>query len=229
MDPGVFRAHVRWMVESPVPVVSVDELLTMPGEGPGMAVTFDDGFRNFATEAAPVLLEWGLPVTVFLVTGRMGGTNDWDAGDESIPALPLLDWKEAGRLAETGVEIGAHSRTHPRMEALEASRLDEEVGGSAEDIRARLGTRPRGFAYPYGVCDRSAAARVQEEYDWAVTAELAPLSGRPRSHRLPRLDAYYLRRPDALEGWGTGALRRALTIRRIGRRIRGLVGGGAGG
>nr|WP_232073484.1 polysaccharide deacetylase family protein [Mycobacterium stomatepiae] len=40
-----------------------------------LAITFDDGTRNLATHAVPVLRELGLPAAVFLATGPMGSAE----------------------------------------------------------------------------------------------------------------------------------------------------------
>ena len=57
-------------------VLSLEEALerlragTLPDRA--AALTFDDGTRNLATHAAPVLRDLGLPAAVFLATGPMG-------------------------------------------------------------------------------------------------------------------------------------------------------------
>src|SRR5439155_21194204 len=55
-----------------------------------LAITFDDGFVNFAEHAAPVLATYGFPAILFVVAGHVGGHNDWPAQPRWVPPLPLL-------------------------------------------------------------------------------------------------------------------------------------------
>ena len=77
-----FRRHISWLATSGLPVVSLEALLTSPAESHAIALTFDDGFQSFGTVALPLLSEYGFPSTVFIVTGKVGGSNTWelDAG-----------------------------------------------------------------------------------------------------------------------------------------------------
>ena len=49
------------------------------------------------------------------------------------------------------VTIGAHTRTHPRLGAVDPERQRIEIEGSRDDVEALTGVRPRTFAYPFGV------------------------------------------------------------------------------
>lgn len=221
VDEATLRRHAEWLAAAPPRAVTMEELLTDPDGEDRIAVVFDDAFENFGSAAWPILRDLGIPATVFVVTGRAGGRNDWGGVREpGIPTLPLLDWDALGRLAEEGVHVGSHTREHPRLAGLEPDRLAEEVAGSAEDLEARLGRRPAGFAYPYGSVDAAAESTVEKAYAWACTTELSTLEGGEPAHLLPRLDAYYLRRPGQLEAWGTGTFRARLSLRRAARAAR---------
>jgi peptidoglycan/xylan/chitin deacetylase (PgdA/CDA1 family) len=71
-----------------------------------------------------------------------------------------LDWPALRSLLAEGVCIGAHTRTHPRLEAVAQDALDEEIAGSRIDLQRELGTTVDAFAYPAGVYDAAAVDAV---------------------------------------------------------------------
>lgn len=224
MAPGTFRRHVEWLASGCVRVVGVDQIFGLPDESSGIALTFDDGFANFATEAAPLLRAYGLPVTLFVVTGHVGRDNRWGGqGDPGIPVLPMLDWDDLGRLREAGITLGAHTRTHPRLTRLDLPMLEHELASAADDMERRLGQPPEGLAYPYGVVDDRVARATAARYRWACTTELRPLRRTESPYRLPRLDTWYFRDVSRLAEWGSPEFRARLWCRRQGRRLRGSL------
>jgi peptidoglycan/xylan/chitin deacetylase (PgdA/CDA1 family) len=219
--PDEFRAHIKWLASGTVRVVPLEALRGIPPAENAVAITFDDGFANFGTEAAPLLLEHGLPATLFVVSEVAGGTNDWGGkAAPGIPTLPLLAWPELRKLAEQGIALGGHTRTHPRLAGLPDSRLTDEIAGSAERIEQETGKRPQSFAYPYGSYDGRAAAVAAATYREACTTELRVLGDADSSHLLPRLDMYYFRKPGRLESWGTQSFQWRLRIRAHARGLK---------
>lgn len=223
--PEQWRAQAAWLAGSGVRVLSMERLLAEPGPEPAVALTFDDGFANFATEALPVLEERGFPATVFVVSGHAGRDNRW-AGRSStiIPRLPLLDWDALARLPHSLVTIGAHTRTHPHLDQVEdEAQLESELHGSARDIEARTGRRPDIVAYPYGGLSPAAVRIAGAHFRWGCTTDLRPLGGAEQPMLLPRIDVHYLRTPWRFGRWGSLRLRGWLRLRRAGRRIRALL------
>lgn len=224
VDAAAFARHVDFLAAGRVAVLPLVELLASPPARDAVAITFDDGFENLASVAWPRLRERGLPATLFVVTDRAGGDNAWGGYDEpGIPRLPLLGWDALGALADEGLELGAHSRTHPHLESLDDARQEDEIAGSAAELERRTGRRPETFCYPYGTFDERAVRRAATSYRAACTTELAALPAAPDPHRLPRLDAYYYRAPGRLEAWGTPAFHAHLWLRRQARRARALL------
>jgi len=229
VDPAVWREQVTWLATGPVPVLSLEELAGRTSEADGIALTFDDGFANFATEALPLLKDYEMPATVFVPTEHVGGTNAWGGrGDGGVPELPLLDWTDLGRAVQAGITMGGHSRTHPRLTTLAPDELAEEVGGGAERILSELGQRPTTFAYPYGIYDDAVVSVVAEQFQWACTTELAGLTTGTPPALLPRIDMFYFRQRGQLQAWGTGWFGRRLWSRRQARRMRRVIGGRLG-
>ena len=222
IDAAAFRRHVEWFASGPVRVVSVDELLRLPAHESAAAITFDDAFANFADVAWPLLRAHALPVTVYVPTAHVGGTNAWSSDDRFIPSLPVMNWEALSRLAAEGVIIGSHTCTHPHLARLAQERVRLELEQSAEDIESRLGLRPAGLAYPYGSHDPRTASVAAMLYEHACTTELRTLHAKEDAHQLPRLDAYYLRTPGMLESWGSPQLALYLHARAGARRARSL-------
>lgn len=221
-----FGAHLRWLGSGAVRVVPLAELPALdPGED-AVALTFDDGFVNYSAEAAPLLEQYRVPATLFVVAGHAGGDNAWGGRrDGRVPCLPLLDWDQLGRLAERGTTLGAHTRTHPHLPALPPARLEDELSGAAETIAARTGRRPEQFAYPYGEANPTVVETARRVYRLACTTEFRPLAPADDPLRLPRLDMYYFREPGRLEAWGSAAFRRRLRVRSQLRRLRATLTG----
>ncbi len=220
IDEAAFRSHVAWFATGAVPVVPLEQLIDPGCPDPAVALTFDDAFQNFADVAWPLLHARRLPVTLFVVSGAAGATNDWRGRPApGIPTLGLMNWEALGRVASEGVTLGAHSRTHPDLRAVSGAALEEEIVGSADDIAQRTGHRPRAFAYPYGRLDDRVATSAARAFAICVTTELRELREDDRPDRLPRLDAFYLREPGQLEAWGQPRFRFRLSLR---ARLRGL-------
>jgi peptidoglycan/xylan/chitin deacetylase (PgdA/CDA1 family) len=112
-------------------------------------LTFDDGWLNGLTVAAPLLLSLGVRATFFVCPGLWGG-HDPRMGD----AGAILSAAQAGELGETGMELGAHSMTHPDLRTLGERELTAELADSKAAVEDITAQRCRAFAYPFGLHDR---------------------------------------------------------------------------
>lgn len=226
VSPSAFRAHVRWLASGAVRVLPLDELVSGGDDEDAVAITFDDGFENFATEAAALLAQHGLPSTVFVVPEHVDGTNAWGGSDApGIPTLPLMSWATLGQVSRQGVTLGAHTRRHRDLTRVRGAALEDEVAGCVERIAAETGKRPTTFAYPYGAVDDTSASVVRDVFALACTTELRALHPHDDRALLPRLDMYYFRDPGQLEAWGSASFRGRLWLRAQARRVRRLVQG----
>src|SRR5262249_42412317 len=116
-----FRRHLQTLRRFGFTVATLEDAVSRVrarSAGPSRAVvlTFDDGYGDFREHALPLLQEFAYPVTLFVVTGRLGGVADWLAPPYVPPAL--LDVAALREIAASGVEIGSHTRTHRRLPEL---------------------------------------------------------------------------------------------------------------
>jgi len=135
---------MNWLKEKQISVRSVEEILS--GEV-GIALTFDDGYVDNLTHALPILKMYNFPATVFVVAGKLGETLEHDEPNE---ASRLMQADELVRLSDAGIEIGAHTLTHPRLAKLKHEEQRREIVESVDKLAGILGKKIKGFAYPYG-------------------------------------------------------------------------------
>jgi peptidoglycan/xylan/chitin deacetylase (PgdA/CDA1 family) len=173
ITPARFQAHLRHLRDEGYRTATFDEVgeamrLRRPLPGRRVMLTFDDGCADFLTHAWPLLRESGLDATLFVVTDRVGGTNEWDAGyGESVE---LLGWDALRGLADAGVAIGSHTATHPYLTALTNTEIVQEAARSRAAILRELGVEPVALAYPYGDVDPAVRHLVGGSgYGYAVT------------------------------------------------------------
>jgi peptidoglycan/xylan/chitin deacetylase (PgdA/CDA1 family) len=222
---GAFRSHVEWLRSGVVRVVPLRDLPSVGLDVDAVAITFDDGLESFGTIAAPLLIEHGLPATVFVVSGLVGGPARWSGGVGHAPVFDLLEWSELRKLSHSGIiELGAHTVTHPCLPDLDDEVLEEEVLGSVRDIERETGRRPVAFAYPYGAVDERAIALAARSFEISVSTRHDFVGAHPDRARLPRLDMCYFRRPDALRSWGSAGFGLSVRLRRRARALRRVLG-----
>ena len=111
-------------------------------------LTFDDAYRDFLTDAWPLLCRHGFGATMFVPTDHVGSRAEWDR-THGEPA-ELMSWAELRSLAGHGLEIGAHSCSHPYLTKLGPARLMAEGQVGKARIEAELGRPVELLAYPYG-------------------------------------------------------------------------------
>jgi peptidoglycan/xylan/chitin deacetylase (PgdA/CDA1 family) len=150
VDPGLFRAQMEAIAEAGLASTTISDLV---GRGltdrRAIAITFDDGFRELVDVALPILDEYGLAATVYIVTGHVGGTSRWLERDGEGDR-PLLSWTEIRSLAAAGIEIGAHGHRHVALDLLSEGDASEEISRSRHELEEGLGRPVMSFAYPYG-------------------------------------------------------------------------------
>jgi peptidoglycan/xylan/chitin deacetylase (PgdA/CDA1 family) len=217
VQPAVFRQQMEYLVESGAGIVPLEAARNTPGS---IAITFDDGFRNFYEHAFPVLREFRLPATVFVVSGYCGRRNDWPSQPAGVVAAELMSWSEVEELSRAGIGIGAHTVSHPRMSGLSSAEVEEELSACRAAIEDRTGKPVRTFAYPYGESTPEVRAAVRRQFDWACGTRLGYLSAHSDAVDLPRIDMYYLQKRYWFEGLRRGRGRAYLSARGFLRGLR---------
>ncbi|MFC7306925.1 polysaccharide deacetylase family protein [Streptomyces monticola] len=159
--PGAFAEQMEVLDEQGFTPVTTAQLGAAWRGGPALPpkpvlITFDDGYEGVHGHALPVLAKHGFTATVFVTTGWLRGPYDTGGALDT-----MLDWPQVRDLAAAGLEIGAHSHTHPQLDQLPEDDLWRELLRPREIVEAELGTRPASLAFPYGYSDRAVRSTVR--------------------------------------------------------------------
>jgi peptidoglycan/xylan/chitin deacetylase (PgdA/CDA1 family) len=177
VSPSRFAEQMDWLERRGLRGVGIGTLVDAmrAGRQRGLVgITFDDGYLSVLEAALPQLQRRGFGATAYIISDRLGGTNEWDEG----PSWPLMTVGQVLELAAAGIEIGSHAATHLRLAGVRPEQLTAEVIDSKASLATLLRTEIRGFAYPYGSMDAAARRAVLDagyEYACAVQASTAEI------------------------------------------------------
>ncbi|WP_420106640.1 polysaccharide deacetylase family protein [Herbaspirillum huttiense] len=112
------------------------------------------------------------------------------AGQETGPEL-MLTREMVLNLERNGIEIGAHTVSHPILTSLDDDAARAEIAGSKAGLEAILGKPVPLFAYPNGkpgmdYDDRHVAMVREAGYDAAFTTEVGAITRNHDRYQLPR-------------------------------------------
>ncbi|NLT34515.1 MAG: polysaccharide deacetylase family protein [Gaiellales bacterium] len=177
---GEFRAQAAYLAEHGVETIDFAELYrAMAGISalptPRVLLTFDDGGADLYTHAFPILKQYGLTATFFIITSEIGKPG-------------YLTWAQLAEMREAGMSVQSHSATHPDLPSCTDERLQTELRESKRAIEQSLGEATFVLCYPAGSYDQ----RVQEAardagYLLAVTTDPGKESSPATPMVLPRV------------------------------------------
>ena len=124
--------------------------LSPPNQSDFAAITFDDGYVNFAELALPVLQEYSCHATVFVPTGKVGSYNDWDEGMSGFHKMAIMSYRILRQLPEDFVEIGSHGISHVPLDHLPPNESEREIVESRLEIEQNIARPVQFFAFPFG-------------------------------------------------------------------------------
>jgi peptidoglycan/xylan/chitin deacetylase (PgdA/CDA1 family) len=185
-----FREHLAIINDLGYRTLTLDQFITSlskergPGKGE-VLLTFDDGYADVLTKAAPEVARYGFHATVFLVTGYMGALNWWNR--KATYLKPHLTWQQARELLRMGWDLGAHTTEHHSLVKLTAEMAEEEMVASKGVIESETGTVVRGVAYPYGDANAMVEEIAARHFEVAFATGAGDEQGL-RPHRIRRVE-----------------------------------------
>ncbi len=168
VTPSALHDQVQRLVRRGYRPRCFSDAVLDPVAGRTLVVTFDDAFASVHAQALPVLRGLGIPATVFVPTGHVGGgpmqwpgIDGWADGPHSNE-LTGCTWEQIAELRQERWEVGSHSHSHQRLTTLTDEDLRIELRDSKTKCETRTGVACRSLAYPYGDHDARVVAAAQD-------------------------------------------------------------------
>lgn len=155
--------------------------------GKVVGITFDDGYKNNLVNAVPILLKYGFSATCYLVQGRIGEYNVWDI-KKNLPKISLMSSNEIFEWIGAGMDIGAHSLTHPNLTKIDKQTASIEIEKCKINLENEFNIKLEDFCYPYGCFDEDIVNITSKAgFSSAVTMNRGRASIYSNRFALPRI------------------------------------------
>jgi peptidoglycan/xylan/chitin deacetylase (PgdA/CDA1 family) len=153
VNPADFEQQMQWAHDHGYRTISMEQLYNAVAGGKSLdrrtvVLTFDDGYADLYATAWPVLHKYGFTATAYIVGSFVGQPN-------------YMTWDQVVELDRAGVNIGAHSLTHPDLTKISAAAANAEIMGSKSMIESHVGHPVLDFCYPSGRFNPSVVAQVR--------------------------------------------------------------------
>ena len=153
--PREFAWQMSYLKEKGFNVVTLDEAVdyleyNKPLPSKPIVITFDDGYQDNYYFAFPILKKYGFKATIFIITGIVGKTNEWDER-EGKPTNYMLTWQQINEMSKYGIDFEAHTVNHPRLTRVPLEVAAKEIVDSKKMLEGKLKRPVKYFCYPYGL------------------------------------------------------------------------------
>ncbi len=116
-----------------------------------IVLTFDDGYRDFYTDAYPILKKYHAKATQYVISGFL-----------DVNRNHMLSSQVAEIASEGLVEIGAHTVNHVWLKGQSQEILKYEAAQSKKTLEEAIRRPIVSFAYPYGAFDAQTITAVKK-------------------------------------------------------------------
>lgn len=186
-----FDEQMKWL-SSHYDVCSVDDVIrgaVRPSTRPIVGVTFDDGYLDNYTNAAPILRRHNVPCAFFISTGIVGTSRAFPHDlDKLGRAVPAMTWKHVEELHAQGFTIGSHTVSHANLAKASDEEALHELTASRNTLLQVLGVDRVALAYPFGKRADISAARIAMIRDLGYSACFSGYGGANRAESLDLFD-----------------------------------------
>lgn len=164
ISPEKFREHMKGLKENGYTTLTMEDLESYLADSnpipvKSVIITFDDGYRDNYTNAFPILKEFDMKATIFVVSNLINGETS-------------LTSSQIKEMSDYGIDIESHTVSHKRLNEMSYSEQLKELSESKAEIEKITGKSVVAAAYPEGKYnDDTKVAMKESGYEMGFTIE----------------------------------------------------------
>lgn len=153
--PVFFEEQLRYLKNAGYTAITLSDLrAALMGEGripeKSVILTFDDGYRDFYTDAYPLLKKYKIKSINYIIVNHIGRSGN-------LTEAMIREMLDSGL-----VEIGCHTLDHDYLPKDTPVQARKEIFDCKSQLEARFGVKVSSFAYPGGYYNQSVINLVKE-------------------------------------------------------------------
>ena len=142
VTPESFEKQMAFLARRRYRVMSLDDCVRKVAAGEpfsprSVVITFDDGYEETLTIAAPLLHQHGFCATVFVTPGEVGYPG-------------FMTWDQVRQIAQNGFTVGSHTMHHTYLPMTACEKVRRELAESKQILEQQLSRPIQWLSYPVG-------------------------------------------------------------------------------
>lgn len=146
LTPAEFRNHLEYLCENGIACLTAEYLNDFDSHEEladrSCLITFDDGYDDNYYVAYPLLKDFHMKATFFIITDR-------------VCAEGYMNWEQLREMHENGMSIQSHTASHSYLSYLSKDRLVDELSKSKKALERELSSKISSLSLPYGDFNRT--------------------------------------------------------------------------
>lgn len=158
---AISENHYQTIFVKDIPKIVSGE---MPYSSRSAALTFDDGYEDFYTDAFPLLKKYNLKATIYIVNNFIGRKG-------------FMSKKQIKEIIDSHlVEVGGHTLDHLYLKLLPKIIAVKQIFDSKKALEEMFRIKVESFAYPYGAFDQDTINTVRAAGYTSAVSEISNIT-----------------------------------------------------
>ena len=188
VSKDLFRTHLQAIKDAGYTTITLHELYDYLYNGAeipkkSVVITLDDGYKDNYTNAFPILKEFSMNATMFIIGNYLDG---------DVYLLP----SQVKEMSDYGIDIEGHTLTHKELSTLNYDEQLKEVKESKTKLENITGKNINFIAYPSGSYNDETLKAVKEAgYSMAFTVKKGQAHKGDNQYEINRVLVDYTYKP----------------------------------